>query len=100
MTCTYQEQLLQAADFTRAQTWHKPADVAEALERSLNNLQLDYGAGNYIGLRFVCKLPVLIDADQLIYTLCIVNAPLCTVETISIINHLHSSTCVRFGAVQ
>ncbi|MCJ1251591.1 hypothetical protein MMC30_008826 [Trapelia coarctata] len=31
-----------------AQTWHKPSDVAEALERSLADLQLDYGMGNYI----------------------------------------------------
>lgn len=27
----------------RAQTWHNPADVKEALQRSLNDLQLDYG---------------------------------------------------------
>lgn len=27
----------------RAQTWHNPTDVNEALQRSLNDLQLDYG---------------------------------------------------------
>ena len=27
----------------RAQTWHKPSEVAEALEKSLSDLQLNYG---------------------------------------------------------
>lgn len=31
------------AESNRAQTWHKPLEVAEALEQSLKNLQLDYG---------------------------------------------------------
>jgi hypothetical protein len=29
--------------FARDQNWHEPADVAQALEQSLVELQLDYG---------------------------------------------------------
>jgi aryl-alcohol dehydrogenase-like predicted oxidoreductase len=29
--------------FLRAQTWHNPSDVEEALDQSLKTLQLDYG---------------------------------------------------------
>ncbi|MCJ1378549.1 hypothetical protein MMC17_001648 [Xylographa soralifera] len=36
----------QFAHYDRAQTWHKPSDVAKALQRSLDDLLLDYGTGS------------------------------------------------------
>lgn len=50
--------------FLRAQTWHDPSDVEEALDQSLRALQLDYGKSNPF-----CDGRKLMTANQ--YTECI-----------------------------